>query len=201
MPIVKKSFISNIIGENTYEQFAESAKVIVKVGTCLLALFIGLSLAFHSSIINWFLQLLTGTSLLFIAYVAAMIIVLDIQVNVDEPEHDVWEKPEKIQRPTSYKLTIVWGLFLITSGISAIYFSNKYRKLYAFECNTFLVDIDSGIYHLNDDYIDCETAEQGKTLIPMKGYQLDKRYKLCKECQDLLYEIESEDELIHAKPD
>ena len=68
MSIVKQSFISNIISKSTYDQFLGYAKVIVAVGSCLLAICIGLSFFFHSSIINWFLQLLTGTSLLFIAY-------------------------------------------------------------------------------------------------------------------------------------
>ena len=34
MPIVKQSFISNIIGGESYKQFTEYAKVIVAVGTC-----------------------------------------------------------------------------------------------------------------------------------------------------------------------
>ena len=48
MPIVKQSFISNIIGGESYKQFTEYAKVIVAVGTCLLVIFIGLSFAFHA---------------------------------------------------------------------------------------------------------------------------------------------------------
>ena len=86
MPIIKQSFISNIIGGDTYKLFKDYAKIIVPNGTCLLAIFFGLSLFVHSGIIIWFLQLLTGISLLFIAYIAALIILLYIQINVDEPE-------------------------------------------------------------------------------------------------------------------
>jgi len=190
MPIVKQSFLSNIIGENTYVQFTEYAKIIIAIGTCLLVIFVGLSLFFHSSIINWFLQLLTGTSLLFIAYVAALIILLDIQVAVDEPERYAWEEPKNSQRPLSYKLTIVWGVVLILLGISAIYVSNKYRKHYAFECDTFLVDRQHGVYHVewNDD---CDIANEAEELEKMHGYEIDESYNLCESCKDFLDDMES----------
>ena len=190
MPIVRQSFISSIIGRNTYDQFVAYAQIIVAVGTCLIALFIGLSSFFHSSIINWFLQLLTGTSLLFIAYIAAFIILLDIQVSVDEPERYAWKEPEKVQRPFKYKLTIIWGIILIIIGISAIYISNKYRKHYAFECNTYLVDTQRHIYHVdwNDD---CDEANEAEELEEKYGYEIDDSYRLCESCKDLLDEMES----------
>ena len=106
MPIVKQSFISNIIGKNTYEQFTEYAKIIVIVGSCLLAIFIGLSLFFHSGIINWFLQLLSGTSLLFIAYIAAWILIFDVQVSVDEPESMHGKNPKKFNVLSSINLPL-----------------------------------------------------------------------------------------------
>ena len=160
------------------------------MGTCLLVIFIGLSFAFHSGIINWFLQILTGTSLLFIAFVAALIVLLDIQVNVDEPEQYAWEKPKKVKRPISYKLTIVWGVILILLGISSIYFSNKYRKYYAFECDTFLVDTQQGIYHIewNDE---CDVANEAQEMKKMYGYEIDESYKLCESCKDFLEDMES----------
>lgn len=190
MPIVRQSFISNIIGRDTYDQFVAYAQIIVAVGTCLIALFIGLSYFFHSSIINWFLQLLTGTSLLFIAYIAAFIILLDIQVSVDEPERYAWKEPEKVQRPFKYKLTIIWGIILIIIGISAIYISNKYRKHYAFECNTYLVDTQRHIYHVdwNDD---CDEANEAEELEEKYGYEIDDSYRLCESCKDFLDEMES----------
>lgn len=190
MSIVKQSFFSNLIGENSYEQFTQYAKIIVAVGTCLLVIFVSLSLFFHSGIINWFLQLLTGTSLLFIAYVAAWIILLDIKVDVEEPERHAWGEPKKTQRSLLYKLTVVWGVVIILLGISAIYISNKYRKHYAFECDTFLVDHQQRIYHVewNDD---CDIANKAEVLEKMYGYEIDKSYNLCESCHDFLDDMES----------
>lgn len=190
MPFVKQSFISNVIGKNTYEQFKEYAKIIVIVGSFLLAIFIWLGLFYHSGIINWFLQLLTGTSLLFFAYIAAWILILDVQVSVDEPEKFAWKKNEKVQHSFKYKLTIIWGIILIIIGISAIYVSNKYRKHYAFECDTFLVDTQRHIYHVdwNDD---CDVANEAEELEERYGYEIDDSYKLCESCKDFLDEMES----------
>ena len=155
-----------------------------------MVIFIGLSFAFHSGIINWFLQILTGTSLLFIAYVAALIVLLDIQVNVDEPEQYAWEKPKKVKRPISYKFTIVWGVVLILLGISSIYFSNKYRKHYAFDCDIFLVDHQQGIYHVEWNE-DCDVANEAEELEEMYGYEISKDYSFCESCEDFLIEMES----------
>jgi len=190
MSKVKQSFISNIISKSTYDQFLGYAKVIVAVGSCLLAICIGLSYFFHSSIINWFLQLLTGTSLLFIAYIAAWILILDVQVGVDDPKKYAWNESEKVQRPFKYKLTIIWGIILIILGISAIYISNKYRKHYAFECGTYLVDTQQHIYHVdwNDD---CDVANEAEELEERYGYEIDDSYRLCESCKDFLDEMES----------
>ena len=66
---------------------------------------------------------------------------------------------------------------LVALGISAIYFSNKYRKYYAFECDTFLVDHQAEIYHLDWDN-DCEVAAEAGALEKMQGFQIDKSYTL-----------------------
>lgn len=188
MAVVKQSFLSNLIGKNTYEELNGYARIIILVGTCLLLLFGGLSVFFHADIINWILKLITGTSLLFIAYIGALILVLDIQVNVDEPERISWEAPLDVPKPMKYKLTIFWGLLLVISGIIAIYFTNKYRKQYAFECESFLVDTSNGIYHL--DYTDCEIAEESNNLEEKKGYEIGDTYHFCEWCKEWLEDIE-----------
>ena len=130
-------------------------------------------------------------SLLFVAFVIEAILLLDKRVDVDEPRQDAWEKTEKEPKPIAYKLTIIWGMALMLLGIVAIYFSNKYRNGYAFECETFLVDNEAGIYHYewNDD---CEKAEEAETLEEMKGYQIDKSYILCEWCKETQEDMESE---------
>lgn len=191
MAIVKQSFLSNIIGRNTYDEFKDYAKVIIAIGTCVLAIVLLLSLFFHWSFISSLLSLVTGTSLLFIAYIAALVLVLDIEVDVDEPEKSYWSEPEKKPKPAAYKLTIAWGVVLVALGISAIYFSNKYRKYYAFECDTFLVDHQAGIYHLDWDN-DCEVAAESGNLETMQGYEIDKSYTLCEWCEEWAEDAEDE---------
>ena len=63
MAIVKQSFLSNIIGRKTYDEFKGYAKVIIAIGTCVLSIILLLSLFFHWSFINNLLSLVTGTSL------------------------------------------------------------------------------------------------------------------------------------------
>lgn len=191
MAKVKQSFLSNIIGRNTYYEFKGYAILIIVIGTCVLSVVFLLSLFFHWEFISKLLNLVTGTSILFIAYIAAIVLVLDIEVDVDEPERYYWQKPEKTPKPITYKLTIVWGIVLIVLGIGAIYFSNKYRKQYAFECDTFLVNHQAKIYHLDWD-IDCEVASEASNLEKMQGYQIDNSYTLCEWCEEWAEDIESE---------
>lgn len=191
MAIVRQSFISNLIGKDNYDAFKELAKIVIAVGTCVLAILLILTNFFHWGFLSTLLNLVTGTSLLFIAYVAAFILVLDIEVDVDEPERHYWSKPVKQPKPLQYKLTIIWGIILIILGIGAIYFSNDYRKQYSFECDTFLVDHQEKIYHLDWDN-GCELASESSNLVKMKGYEIDKSYTLCDWCECWASDAEAE---------
>lgn len=68
--------------------------------------------------------------------------------------------------------------------------TNKYRNQYAFECETFLVDHQQCIYHVdwNDD---CEIANEAEELEEMFGYEIDKSYTLCELCTEFLDEMKS----------
>lgn len=190
MAKVKQSFLSNLVGRDTYYDFKGYAKIIIAIGTCVLSIIFLLSFFVHWGFIRDLLNLVTGTSLLFIVYIAALVLAFDIEVDVDKPEKGYWSEPKKKHKPTAYKLTVVWGVVLIALGLSAIYFSNKYRKHYAFECSTFLVDHQAGIYHL-DLHNDCEIAAEAGDLEKMKGYQIDKSYSLCDWCDDWAEDVES----------
>lgn len=191
MSIVKQSFLSNLIGRNTYEAGKEYAKPVVLIGSCILLVLYVLSHFFHLGIICYLVGLTNGMSLLFIGFIAELILLLDMRVEVEEPERNAWDKPEKKPRPVAYKLTIVWAIVLVLLGILAIYYSNKYRNQYSFECDTFLVDTEAGIYHFdwNDD---CEKAEEAGSLEEMKGYQIDESYTLCEWCKETQEDMESE---------
>ena len=187
----KQSFISNLFGQNTYADFKNVALLVFLIGTGILIVLYALSYFFHSGIISYLLNLTNGLSLLFIGYIAATIILFDIEVDVEEPEKDILGKEKNEPKPLKYKLTIVWGVFLLILGVVAIYYSNKYRKHYAFECETFLVDEKAGIYHLDWD-IDCEAANNAEQLEKLYGYQIDDSYTLCEACEELAEDAEYE---------
>lgn len=195
--IKKQSFLSNMLGD-AYSSLKGYAIWISLIGSGILIILYVLSSFFHAGIISSLLNLTNGTSLLFIGYIAAIIVLADIRVEVDEPEN-YWHKEEKEPKPFKYKLTIVWGVILLALGIVAIYYSNRYRNHYSFECETFLVDEEAGIYHLdwNDD---CSVAEKAESLEEMKGYQINKAFKFCEECQECLDDVESDAALVHARP-
>lgn len=197
MAIVKKSFISNLIGRSTYDWLKHNAKIIVSIGTSVLALLWGLTFICHFSVVSSMLYLVSGTSLLFIIYIAAIIIVLDCEVDIEEPDNYIWGKPKKHPKTKEYKLTIVWGMVLILLGATAIFFSDKYRKHYAFECDTFLVDNQSSIYHLDIDN-DCEEAAKSNNLEKMQGFQIDKTYTFCEWCKEWAEDAEFDAEHDHS---
>ena len=186
----KRSFLSNLIGSNTYEELKYYAKFILAIGTCVLAVLYLLSIFFHWSFISRLLNLTTGTSLLFIVYIASVIICLDKEVEVDEPESSYWSKPANTPKTPPYRLTIVWGILLMVLGITAIFFSNRYRKQYAFDCSTIMVDREAGIYHL--EWIeDCEIAAESEDLKEMKGYEIKGlNYRFCDWCREYVEEAE-----------
>lgn len=187
----KQSFISNLFGQNTYADFKSVALLVFLIGTGILIVLYALSIFFHTGIISYLLNLTNGLSLLFIGYIVAAIILFDIEVDVEEPEKNIWGEEKKEPKPLKYKLTIVWGVFLLMLGVGAIYYSNKYRKQYAFECDTFLVDKQAHIYHLDWD-IDCEAANETEQLEKLYGYQIDDSYTFCEGCEELAEEAEFE---------
>ncbi len=181
--VEKQSFLSNMLSDDTYEEWTENARIIITVGSLVLAFLYALSHFFHSGIVNYLLKLTTGMSLLFIAYTAMWVLLLDIRVNVDVPETKSWEKPKEVPKPLTYKLSTLWTVVLIVLGIIAIYFSNKYCKQYDFECDTFLVDKQSRLYHL--EWTECESAGNAESLDKMKGYQIGAGFSLCEECKEI----------------
>ena len=116
MEKVKQSYLSNLIGKNIYEEYSSLAMKIVGIGGLILIMLFTLSHFFHSDIINYLLKLTTGTSLLFIAYIAACILLLDIRVEVEKPEQEWWEEEKEVQKPLKYKFTVVWGVVLLALG-------------------------------------------------------------------------------------
>lgn len=179
-----RSFLSEILGDVYYDNFKAYAKLIAPIGTGILLLLYSLSYFVHWDIVRILINLCTGSSLLFIIYIVALIFLLDIQFDVEEDNYscDHNKKCTSIES-ILYKFSIYWSVVLCLSGVAAIYFSNEYREQYAFECRTYLVDRVNKIYHL--DYENrCEVAAEAVRLEKMKGYQiLETDYQYCEWCQ------------------
>lgn len=190
METVKKSFISKLLGRDFYDGLKSFAKPIIIIGTGILAVLFLLSFFVHWKFISSLLSLVTGTSLLFIIYIAALILSLDKEVDVEEPERYYRVESDLTLKTRAYKLTIVWGVVLLLLGVTAIFFSNRYRKQYAFDCSTILVDHKTGIYHLK--WIDdCEVAAASEDLEEMKGYEIKGMgYMICEWCEEYAEEVE-----------
>lgn len=189
MAIRSYSYIKKLIGERTYEEFRGYARTCIPIATIILVLLLILSKFVHWGIVSWLLNLALGTSLVFIAYVLGVILLLDFGVDVEMKEdwNGKLSLPEVM--PSNYKNTIIWAYTLLVLGVTAIYFSNKYRKNYAFECQTFLVDENRGIYHLEDG----NDEEDMEYTTEMKGYELeDYNYTFCESCREWVEEMESE---------
>lgn len=198
--IRKQSFISNLfVSYQGYREFKNWAKIIVPIGAGILILLYILSSFFHSDIIKELIELTNGISLLFLGYVSFLVVLLDIEVDVEEPENNYWNEEKKKSKLLKYKLTILWAVFLCLLGILAIFYSNRYKNQYSFECEEFLVDEKAGIYHLDLD-VDCEAANKSEALEKMKGYKIDKNYKFCEGCKEWLEDSEYEGGFVHVRP-
>ena len=187
------------------------AKIIVAIGTCIIGILYSLSHFFYWEFLSKLLSLFTGTSIIFICYIIALILVLTIDVTMKEPkqeskeeskeddsdgiEYDYWSNKKKQSKPSfnnlADRLAEIWMFVLIVLGIVAVYYSNLYRKNYAFECSTFLVDQNAGIYHL-DCHNKCEDAAQAFELEKMKGFQIDDSYTFCEWCKEWAEDAEAD---------
>lgn len=183
------SYIKKLIGSQNYEEFRGYAKKYIPIATIILVVLLVLSQFVHWGIVSWLLNLALGTSLFFIAYVLGVILLLDFGVDVEMKED--WKGRLSLPEimPSNFKNTIIWAYTLLILGIATIYYSNKYRKNYAFECQTFLVDENRGIYHLEDG----DDEEDMEYTTEMKGYELeDYNYTICESCREWVEEMESE---------
>lgn len=185
---MQQSFISNLFGENTYNGLLDYARTILRIGSVFLFVVYLLALHVHWDFVYDLLNIFTGYSIFFVPYVAAWIVFFDFQVEVDDRK-DYWDdKPKK--KPFNYKLTVVWGFFLLTMGVAAFYYSQQFKNHYQFECNTFLVDMKTRIYHLENNW-DCCCIEDKHCLVEMRGYEIQKlgNLSLCIGCEEWADEI------------
>ena len=184
------SFIKDILGKNTYNEFKVYAKQYIPIATVVLIVVLALTYFFHWWLLSRILSIITGTSLIFIVYIIGVVLFLDygVEVELEETWNGGYKMPDN--RPFNYKYgTKLWGITLIVLAIAAIYISHKYRTYYAFECETFLVDENTGIYHLEYGHDDEEIRYTTK----MMGYEIEENgYSFCESCKEWLEEAEEE---------
>ena len=94
----KKSFISNFLGRQTYDWFKELAVSIALIGTVVLGALYVLSLFLHSIFVSYLINLTNGYSLLFIGYIMTLIVCLDFEVEIDEPEPTYWGQKKRYEK-------------------------------------------------------------------------------------------------------
>ena len=102
------------------EDFGEFAKPASIIGAVILILLYVLITLLILDFPSYLVSLTNGYSLLFIGYVVILIVLLDIEVEVEEPEQPYWEKKKEVAKPFKYKLTIVWSIVLLILSIVAI---------------------------------------------------------------------------------
>lgn len=178
---------------DTYRFLSElKPYALIYAGVLLVAVL--LSIFFQWGIIKFFIDCMMGWTLLSIPFVGVLIITLDKEILL--PQAERWEPiPEK---PKSYKYSMIWGIILILTGVTALYFSNQYKKHYSFQCQTFFLEQPTGIYHLSDkcDYIGLDEDEEpidNVTLSKVTGKDLlEGDYEFCEACREWAEDAEME---------
>lgn len=189
MATIKQSFLSKLLGRNTYNYFKKISRIIVLVYTIILIVLFWMSSFCYWSFFSWIFSIFTGTSLFFVLFVITMVVLFDFEVDVEEAEKYNYHtnKTKELPKPLRYKFTIIWGIVLIALGVISIVYTNKYRHHVTFRSDTFLVDERMGIYHVDFDN-DCEYKTGSYHLIKMKGYQIEQKtdYTFCELCDEWL---------------
>lgn len=175
--VQRESFFMRIMGD-LYDFVSDFAIPIVRIGTPVFFVLLGLSYLCHWSIICNLYSIASGFSILFIAYIISAIFVID---------RLLLYRVFKSKSP-KYTVTTMWGIALIVVGIAACILTNDHKKQYRFECTEWIVDESNGIYHWNNK---CE--RMSTSTYTAKGYAFcDKGLVLCDYCKEEMDEYEPE---------
>lgn len=207
--IVKQSFLSNIFRQGRgYEDWKENALFGVAVGTLIIGVFLGVSCLGYFEFVSKWMGALTGTSLPFLLYIWGVVILLDIEVDIDETDFQEipyvkrrWRDMFKYRiRFIKYQLSMIWGVLLIAVAVAAVYYSKKYYEYYSFQCGTFLIDEDKGVYHYSSNW-DCEKIGDDDDIYEIRGYEMPQDYELCEYCESWKYDMEMAEQELYIKKD
>lgn len=166
--LIKKIFLKCSLFLTKIRELNIPLKKILIGYTILLVIVYAISFIIHCSFICHLLYILTGFSLLFIAYIICIVAFLD--------GIKIFHKPHK-------NIIILRWIFYITFILVALFATHKYTKKYDFDSRTFYVEKDKGVYHL---FKNCNSIENPDELTTMKGYKINKHdYTVCITCEQL----------------
>ena len=183
----KTSFLRELLGEELYDKLASYVMPWVPLYTGVWIIMFVLSKFCYWEFFSEVFALLSGFSLLSLAYLTMLVVAFDVQVCVEE-EKELCENRK-------YKRTKFYGIFLILCALLLAFWSNSYRKDYSFKCST--VYVEGGKYHVTDE---CESIEGSVT--EMKGYEAEEEGdEICDACRDWLDDVsEAETESLARHP-
>lgn len=179
METVKSSFLREL-GPKTYDTIS-SLKGYAFIYAAVLLVCLILSFFVVSSIVNFFIELMMGTTIFFGAFLAVIIITFDKEVIYQR--HDKFQKLKKVD-PEAYKRSKVWGLSLCVVGIFILFLSSQYQKHYSFLCGGYYYDRATGEYHI----VECDRVHYHKRRMEvLTGEEISKirNASLCDECQHI----------------
>jgi hypothetical protein len=193
MCTIQVSFLSHQF-PTAYAEF-KSQKVAAKVYTIVLAVAVVLSLFLYNGFIKFFIDLMLGWTVFFALYLVVIVVSLDRQVEIQVSELDLprVDKPLDLNRlkvPESYGQTKIRGIALCVCAVIVMYFSNVYKKFYAFQCQELYLEATTGVYHLYDDckYIgrigDDEYVDDIRVLDVIGADIRCSNYTLCPACKE-----------------
>lgn len=182
----KYSFLEHLL-PNVYG-YAKAFKPLAWIYLGVLIIVLILSQLYYSSIIEWFIDMMMGWTVMNILFIGIMIVNFDIKVTPISKE-----EATHTSKPKRYKFSMVWGCSMFIVGILGLFFSNEYKKDYAFECSDFFLENATGVYHIWGDCPDIGIVEQYYPNVNgesswVKGYEIEKWHTLCVACKERVEE-------------
>lgn len=188
----KTSFLKELVPD-TY-QFLKGLKPIASLYAVVLCIMVVLSLFRQWSFIKFFIDCMMGWTLLSIPFVGVIIVVFDKEFKVG----DIFFNIKLHHKEMPYKISMIWGIVLCVAGLAALYYSNRYKKYYAFQCQDFYLEETTGVYHILKDceYIgmnEDDNQVDNPSIVKLSGKDLlDTNYELCEACKEWAKEAETE---------
>lgn len=188
----KISFLMELT-PNIY-RYLKGLKTVALLYATFLGVMVVLSLFLQCGFIKFFIDCMMGWTLLSIPFVAIIIVALDKKFMV----RDFAFTHKLHHKELTYKLSMIWGIILCIGGLVALYYSNSYKKYYAFQCQDFYLEENAGVYHILKGCENIGLDEGGNpvenpSIVEIKGKDLlETDYELCVVCQEWAKEAQAE---------